>query len=485
MTVRARPKSGPFRRRGPTRHHRGGGRSAVRRGTANARTAPGRHCAAQWLAGRITHAVLMGALVQLVFQVVIEREFGGGQAGVELLGAACPDDGRRDGLIRQYPGDREGHEAHPSFLRQLAQHFDGVELAIVPVAVLVGLRGAAEGEASTFWRRRSPGVLARQQPAGDGVVGNDADTFLAAEREHLPLDLAEEQVIAGLDGVEAGQVERLASADGSYQLIGQEVRAADVADLSLMDKVVEGAQRLVDRCFRVIPVKLVKVDVVGLQTSQGGIDSGQDVLARVAGVEGRRPRRGEALGGNDETVPLPPEPAAEDLLGNPAGGEIPAQRVGVGGVEEVNTALGRPVENGDSGGLIALQPEGHRPEAQPRNLEAGPAESGVFHGRTLPGSCASWAGRPARSRSSGGRGHRQTLQGRGAVCSTDECALNAASEADRRYIRGGSVTAGEAAVALLDTQLAVWIVGGLLVAGGVERGGFGWAEMQVSGAKVG
>src|ERR1019366_3392446 len=66
------------------------------------------------------------------------------------------------------------------------------------------------------------------------------------------------------------------------------------------------------------------------------------------------------------------------------GGEIPAQRVGVGGVEEVNTALGRPVENGDSGGLIALQPEGHRPEAQPRNLEAGPAESGVFHGRTLP-----------------------------------------------------------------------------------------------------
>src|ERR1019366_2997694 len=181
----------------------------------------------------------------------------------------------------------------------------------------------------------------------------------------------EEQVIAGLDGVEAGQVERLASADGAYQLIGQEVRAADVADLSLMDKVVEGAQRLVDRCFRVISVKLVEVDVVGLQTSQGGLDSGKDVLAGVAGVEARRPRRGEALGGNDETVPLPPEPAAEDLLGNPPGGEIPAQRVGGGGVEEVNTALGRPVENGDSGGLIALQPEGHRPEAQPRNLEAG------------------------------------------------------------------------------------------------------------------
>jgi hypothetical protein len=55
--------------------------------------------------GASPHAVLVGALVQLAFQVVIEREPGGGQTGVELLGAAGPDDGRRDRLIRQYPGD--------------------------------------------------------------------------------------------------------------------------------------------------------------------------------------------------------------------------------------------------------------------------------------------------------------------------------------------------------------------------------------------
>ena len=50
---------------------------------------------------------------------------------------------------------------------------------------------------------------------------------------------------------------------------------------------------------------------------------------------------------------------------------------------------------------------------------------------------------------------------------TDECALNAVSEAGRRYIRGGLVTAGEATVALLHTQLAVRIVGGLRVARGL------------------
>src|ERR1017187_9630020 len=58
--------------------------------------------------------------------------------------------------------------------------------------------------------------------------------------------------------------------------------------------------------------------------------------------------------------------------------------VGVGGVEEVDPALGGPVQDGDRRSLIALQAEGHRPQAQPGDLQAGPAESGVLHDRTLP-----------------------------------------------------------------------------------------------------
>src|ERR1022692_2996972 len=49
----------------------------------------------------------------------------------------------------------------------------------------------------------------------------------------------------------------------------------------------------------------------------------------------------------------------------------------------------------------------------------------------------------------------------------------------------GLATTGDVAVALLHTQLAVWIVGGLRVARSVERGGFGGAGMQVRGAKGG
>ena len=75
---------------------------------------------------------------------------------------------------------------------------DGVEVAVVRVAALIGLGRVAEREAGAFWRWGAATVLPREQAAGDRVVGDDSDTFLAAEREHLTFDLAEQQVVAGL-----------------------------------------------------------------------------------------------------------------------------------------------------------------------------------------------------------------------------------------------------------------------------------------------
>ena len=82
-------------------------------------------------------------------------------------------------------------------------------------------------------------------------------------------------------------------------------------------------------------------------------------------------------------VPLAPQPAPEYLLGDPAGTQVPAQWVRVRRVDEVDAALGGPVEDGACGALVALEPEGHRPQAQPGDLQAGPAQSGVFHDGTV------------------------------------------------------------------------------------------------------
>ena len=126
-------------------------------------------------------------------------------------------------------------------------------------------------------------------------------------------------------------------------------------------------------------MELVEIDVVGSQTAQGCVDRVEDVPPGVPGVEGRRPGRSEALRGEDETVPSSLQPATEDLLGATLGCEIAAERIGVRGVDEVDAALGSPIEDRDRGGLVGLQSEGHRPKTELRDLKAGPSESRVIH----------------------------------------------------------------------------------------------------------
>ena len=147
-------------------------------------------------------------------------------------------------------------------------------------------------------------VLARQQAAGDRVVRDHPESLLRAQREELALNLAEQQVVAGLHRVEAHQAARLAPAERPRHLVGQEVGAADVADLAGVDEVVEGAQRLVDRRRRVGRVQLIEVDVVGAESPQRGLHGGQDVLARAAPLPRGGPGGADALGRQHELVPL-------------------------------------------------------------------------------------------------------------------------------------------------------------------------------------
>jgi hypothetical protein len=298
-------------------------------------------------------------------EVGVEGVRGGGQRCVQLPGVAGADDRGGDRLVGQHPGDRQGHDVHPGLVGELAHRLDGVEHPLVPVPVLVHRPGVAEREPGAVLGRRGPVVLAGQQPARDRVVGDNADAVLGAERQHLPLDLAEQQVVPGLHGVEAGKPQRLRAADRPDQLVGQEVGTSDVPDLARAHEVVERGQRLVDRRVLVVAVQLVQVDVVGPETAQRRLDRGQDVLAGVAAVERRGPRRHEALGRDDEPLPLADQPAADDLLGPPPGGQVPAQGIRVRSVKEVDPALGRGVHDGEPGRLVALQPEGHCPQAEP------------------------------------------------------------------------------------------------------------------------
>ena len=78
-------------------------------------------------------------------------------------------------------------------------------------------------------------MLAGQQPARDRVERDHADPVLRAKRQHLPFDLPEQQVIARLHRVETGKPQRLRPSDRPDELVSQEVRAADIADLARVD----------------------------------------------------------------------------------------------------------------------------------------------------------------------------------------------------------------------------------------------------------
>ena len=74
------------------------------------------------------------------------------------------------------------------------------------------------------------------------------------------------------------------------------------------------------------------------------------------------------------------EPTADDFLCPAA---VPGAAVDVGGIEEVNAVLTGGIHDSVGSGLLGLWTEVHCPQAQPGDLEAGPAQMGVLHGNVL------------------------------------------------------------------------------------------------------
>jgi hypothetical protein len=117
--------------------------------------------------------------------------------------------------------------------------------------------------------------------------------------------------------------ERVAGSD----LLGGPLRDADVERLAGADEVGERLHRLLERRLVVEAVRLVEVDVVGLQPLQRAVDRLHDVLARQAAVVGPGAGRPVDLGEDlQRLAPLALERLAEHRLGLGVG-------VDVGGVE--------------------------------------------------------------------------------------------------------------------------------------------------------
>ncbi|MDT4854661.1 hypothetical protein FQZ97_889770 [compost metagenome] len=62
----------------------------------------------------------------------------------------------------------------------------------------------------------------------------------------------------------------------------REVGCADSAHLARCDELFIGSQYILEGCFRIIPVGLIKIDIVGLRPLEGGVDGFADIAGRKA-----------------------------------------------------------------------------------------------------------------------------------------------------------------------------------------------------------
>ena len=145
-------------------------------------------------------------------------------------------------------------------------------------------------------------AVASQHSPRQGAPGNAPHALVEAERDHLALLLAVDEVVVVLHGDEIRPAVRLCRVLRLGELPREHAAGPYVTRLARPDHVVQGAHGLLNRGPGVPTMDLVQVDVVHVQPTQRRVDTREDVLAAqpTAVLAGRH--RHEHLGGDHRLV---------------------------------------------------------------------------------------------------------------------------------------------------------------------------------------
>src|SRR5919197_804787 len=184
-------------------------------------------------------------------------------SALDLLRVAGADDRGSDARRRQRPGNRELGDGPATALGvalELAHDRDVAaellareEAAVAPPVALVELGVLID--------------LAGEETMGERAVGERADAVLAAVRKDLLLDLAAEEVVRRLQGVDPPR------ALEARHLARIEIRNPDVARLALPHELLEDRGGLLERRFGIGPMHLVEVDAVDAELAEALLDA--------------------------------------------------------------------------------------------------------------------------------------------------------------------------------------------------------------------
>ena len=292
----------------------------------------------------------------------------GGEGRLELIQIAPADDRRRHVGMPHGPGDSQGHRMHAPVagmaheaLGDFVEHGVGVALHVV-----------VQFQETTPRRPLVDSVLAGQQAAPEGTVGDHAQALRAGQRQDFHLHLPLDQAVHGLNAGEGGQPLAGAVAKGLGDLPGGPVAHRRVEDLAAAHQVVEGGEGFLHRRVVVEVVNEVQVEAVRPQPPETGLYGLHDMPARQAPVVGAVTDRIADLRSDDQLIALALDQAAQDLLGEPPG-------IVVGRVEEVDPQVAAVAVHLPGGRLVRIAAEGHGTTAQAGHLDARAAQDSVLH----------------------------------------------------------------------------------------------------------
>ena len=121
-------------------------------------------------------------------------------------------------------------------------------------------------------------IFPAKKPPGKRIERNRRVTFFLSQREQFALDLPEQKVVTRLHRKKRISFS-VSCRPSARQTICQEIRNADIARLARTHDGRRALDRLVQRRTRVIHVKLVEINVIGVQTPQGSVDRVEQVFA--------------------------------------------------------------------------------------------------------------------------------------------------------------------------------------------------------------
>ena len=279
-----------------------------------------------------------------------------------LLGPGGAGDHGRDGRNRCETTDRDLEQRDAVRISPGAQAFDATEIVLVDLPAVQPRSG--------LWRVLAR-HLAREQPAREREVGNEAETEPLARGQQVALGVAlEPRVLALLRDVR--QAQSRSDRGCALERPRRVVRRAERAHLAFGDELGDDAERLLERRLAILLVMLVEVDVIGAQPAKRRLERRPDIGRRSAA---RRsvPHRLAELGREDDLISA--------SLEEPPDQRLAAARVAVDvcGVEERDPGVEGGVDHRARAGLVDAPAEVVAAEADDRDLER--AESPRPHQR--------------------------------------------------------------------------------------------------------